>query len=138
MDPIDNDADFINASDIPQRIAELQGADCGSELEGDDGCDNVNTCPSCYGEAEEELAQLTDLMDTLKDIYGSARNVDMNNPTLIRESYFGEYARKFAEDMIGSELGILDGFIDWEGFTSYLQTDYTDIDFGGVTYWVHG
>jgi hypothetical protein len=41
-----------------RRVAELEAADCGGDLEGLDGCSNVSLCPSCYGEAGEELARL--------------------------------------------------------------------------------
>lgn len=58
--------------------------------------------------------------------------------TLIRGTYFEDYARQFAED-----IGALEGCdrwpatcIDWEKAASELQCDYTAVDFDGVGYWV--
>lgn len=58
--------------------------------------------------------------------------------SLIRDSYFHEYAQQFAEDIgavSGSEKWPLN-CIDWDQAAKDLQMDYTSIDFGGVTYWV--
>ena len=40
------------------RIAELRAADCHDPDPRGEGCDAVDLCPSCYGEAGEELAAL--------------------------------------------------------------------------------
>lgn len=40
------------------RIAEIELADCHEPDPAGDGCCAVNLCPSCYGEAAEELARL--------------------------------------------------------------------------------
>lgn len=58
--------------------------------------------------------------------------------TLIRDSYFKEYAQQFAEDIgaINREASWPNSCIDWDEAASELQQDYTSIEFDGVTYWV--
>lgn len=58
--------------------------------------------------------------------------------TLIRDSYFEEYARQLAEDIgaIDPKAGWPNTFIDWEAAAEALQQDYTQVEFDGVTYWI--
>ena len=58
--------------------------------------------------------------------------------TLIRDSYFKEYAQELAED-----IGAIDNnaswpltCIDWVQATRELRMDYSAVDFDGVTYWI--
>lgn len=118
-DEITNTDDYINVSEIGPRIAVLntRAADTGlEEWERE--------------QAAEEAAGLVALLDEIRGMFRSG-----HEPALIRASHFGEYAREYAADIIGDELGILDGFIDWDGFADSLKMDYAELDFGGVTYW---
>lgn len=117
---IDSGDNIINGSDITARIAELEAYDPYEELS---------------EWAADELTALRELYDDLCGIFG-ADAISVNNPTLVRESHFVDYARNFAEEIVGGELDILDGFIDWEGFASSLQGDYASVEFDGVTYYV--
>lgn len=58
--------------------------------------------------------------------------------TLIRDSYFEDYARELAEDIgaIGKDLPWPACHIDWEAAADALKIDYTEVDFDGVSYWV--
>ncbi len=58
--------------------------------------------------------------------------------TLIRDSYFEDYAREFAKDIgaINGDEGWPANCIDWEQASDNLKQDYTSIDFDGVDYWV--
>lgn len=58
--------------------------------------------------------------------------------TLIRDSYFEEYARQLAEDIGALEKADAWPYycIDWERAARELQQDYFEVDFDGVTYWV--
>lgn len=58
--------------------------------------------------------------------------------TLIRDSYFREYAEQLADD-----LGAVDRdarwpvcYIDWDAAADALKQDYSSVDFDGVTYWI--
>lgn len=57
--------------------------------------------------------------------------------TLIRDSYFEQYARDLAEDIgaIPDDAQWPCTCIDWEQAARELQQDYTTIDFDGVDYW---
>jgi hypothetical protein len=63
-----------------------------------------------------------------------------NEPTMIVDSYFEEYAQELAV-----ELGFIDrnnidewpcSCIDWEDAAEQLKNDYTEVTFGGYTYYV--
>ena len=58
--------------------------------------------------------------------------------TLIRDSYFKDYAMELADD-----IGAIDNnaswpltCIDWDQAARELQMDYSAVDFDGVTYWI--
>lgn len=63
--------------------------------------------------------------------------------TLIRDSYFTEYAQELvtdcgdAPDFDDLPWYIRDGVtVDWDVIARNVQLDYTAVDFDGVTYWV--
>lgn len=58
--------------------------------------------------------------------------------TLIRESYFTDYARELAEDIgaIQSDAQWPNYCIDWERAARELQQDYMSVEFNGVTYFI--
>jgi len=116
---ISNSDDIIDSHDIIERIAYLENALDVPENDRDE-------------DEARELAALRNLAEqgeTFEDWqYGVA---------LIRDSYFVTYAEELAED-----IGAIDRnaswplrHIDWEAAADELQTDYTDVEFDGVTYW---
>jgi hypothetical protein len=112
--------DTIDSRDILARIDELEGwAYDGSASEED----------------RVELAILQALASEASCspdwLYGEA---------LIRDSYFREYAMDLADDIgaILDELRWPTNCIDWDRAAQELQTDYFDVDFDGVTYWIRG
>ena len=59
--------------------------------------------------------------------------------TLIRDSYFRDYAQELAKDcgdVIWAELRWPLTCIDWAQAARELRMDYTPVDFDGVTYWI--
>lgn len=58
--------------------------------------------------------------------------------TLIRDSYFEEYAQELAEDtgFIKGNEGWPLNHIDWEAAADELKNDYFSVDFDGVEYWI--
>ena len=58
--------------------------------------------------------------------------------TLIRDSYFKDYAMELAEDIgaINRDATWPNTCIDWDQAARELQMDYTAVDFDGVTYWI--
>lgn len=112
-----NYSDVIDSRDIIERITELEDMD-----------------PNEREEFESELIALRNLAAQASDYasdwaYGE---------TLIRDSYFEEYAQELAEDVgaINHEATWPNTCIDWEQAARELRMDYTSVDFDGVTYWV--
>ena len=59
--------------------------------------------------------------------------------TLIRDSYFEDYAQELASELYSKAIGDAKwpfDCIDWEKAAEELQQDYTEVEFDGVTYWV--
>jgi hypothetical protein len=85
-------------------------------------------------DAQEELRILSALNDEGKDYSGDWGY----GATLIRDSYFIEYAKELADDIgaIDSNASWPCDCIDWEKAADQLKMDYSSIDFDGVEYWV--
>lgn len=125
---MDNTDDVIDSRDVIERAAELAARWVGSQNHPKDGCEPLSD------EEREELDSLSDLIDAGKDYapdweYGA---------TLIRDSYFKDYAMELAEDIgaLNTEAGWPAQYIDWDRASEALQQDCTSIDFDGITYWV--
>ena len=113
---ITNTADVLDSRDVIERCEELAGMD---ERDGEE-------------EAEYEA---------LKALCEEAAGYSLDwtyGVTLIRDTYFVDYARELAED-----LGLIDKnaswpatCIDWERAARELRMDYTSVEFDDVTYWV--
>ncbi len=112
-DTITNSDDIIDSRDIAARIAELED----SQDEDD----------------QTELAMLQSLVDQYS---GSEWEYGV---TLIRETYFADYAEEFAKDVSDIPVEAFDAWpmncIDWEQAASELQMNYVSLDFDGVTYY---
>ena len=122
--PISNTEDIIDIRDVMARVEYLADAD------------DVDT--DAESEDQQELASLTALLEECRGNGGDEQwRGDWYPLTLIRDSYFTDYAQELAED-----IGAIDpnatwplNCIDWEQAASELQTDYTSVDFDGTTYW---
>jgi hypothetical protein len=132
--------DIIDSRDVIARIEELQ--EMRSEIEDRSDRSDPGTVEhtsaledlEAFDRSEqhelEELVALADAADGASDWeYGAS---------LIRDSYFKEYAQELAE-----ECGLLPESdkwptrcIDWDRAAEELKMDYFTVDFGGVTYWV--
>lgn len=117
---ISNLDDMINSSDVIARIEELLEAR------------PLDT---------EDNAELNALMSLAEEGEGAA---DWHyGETLIRDSYFQEYAENLADELGYLEQGAQGAqptwpftCIDWEKAADELQTDYFSVDFDGITYWI--
>ena len=86
----------------------------------------------------EELQTLENLLEELKGCGGDEQwEGDWYPITLIRDSYFEDYAEELANDIgaINSEASWPNNCIDWERAARELQQDYSSVEFDGVTYW---
>lgn len=120
--PPTNMDDVIDSRDVIERIEELEGAD--HEDFGDAGLN---------ADEVEELTILRELAKECEDCPDWP-----HGETLIRDSYFEQYAQELAEDCC--EMPNSDQWpqrcIDWEQAARELQVDYTSIEFDGVDYWI--
>lgn len=113
-----------DSRDLIELIDELQG-------QVDDFDDETN--PDEAESVRDELARALKLQEeaeTAEDYtYGAG---------FIRDDYFEEYARQFAEDIgaIETDAGWPGSYIDWPAAAAALQQDYTPIEFEGTTWWV--
>jgi len=57
--------------------------------------------------------------------------------TLVRDSYFVQYAMDFAEDIgaVNPDATWPNNYIDWDRAADALQMDYSSVEINGTTYW---
>ncbi len=136
----------IDSRDIIARIAELEAArDDAAEryrwainaYEAESDPENSAPNLTDFQMDEDDTAELAALLALEADAEGYADDWRYG-VTLIRDSYFEDYARELAE-----EIGAMDPnaswpltCIDWAEAARQLQQDYTAVEFDGVTYWV--
>jgi hypothetical protein len=141
---ISNSDDVIDSRDIIARIEELEPYDykvcpecgCTEGDEHDEDCSQPEPVDNLDESDKEELTALLALQDECEGYVSDWKYGE----TLIRDSYFENYARELAEDVgdIPRELRNQWPFtcIDWEQAAEELKQDYTSAEFDGVTYWV--
>lgn len=114
---MDSNSDTIDSREIIERIEELEneGVEQGTP-EGD------------------EYEALKTLAEEGESTYGEEWTYGV---TLVRDSYFADYARDLAGDLgyLSNDHGWPFDYINWEEAAEALQIDYMEIDFEGVTYW---
>lgn len=127
---VSNRDDVIDSRDVIERIEELEEL-CEGASEHATGwyVDGVDVT--------EEHDELVVLKALAKEASGYADDWE-HGETLIRDSYFEEYAQELAEDIgaVNKDASWPNSCIDWEQAARELQMDYTVVDFDGVTYWV--
>lgn len=133
--PISNSDDVIDSREVIERIEELKAA--WSEATGDDYADySLSGDDLKAGLPDDEAVELVALRALAEE--GEGVEDWQYGATLIRDSHFQDYARELAEDIgaVPSEYTWPTSCIDWEQAARELRTDYTSVDFDGVTYWV--
>lgn len=128
INEITNDQNVIDSRDIIARIKYLEGEkETASQEEGFD--------EDLYDDTDEgsELKMLLVLQDE-----ASSSSDWTYGETLIRDTYFEEYAQELAEDcgMIDRNAKWPVYHIDWEAAAETLKQDYMSVDFAGVDYWI--
>lgn len=155
---ISNRDDIIDSRDVIKRIAELEGerddlqgtVDARQEaldaMDGDASEEQRSDAVADLTSAKEALAEWdTDNGEELKALQAFAEDASgyaedwHHGATLIRDSYFEDYARELADDLHGRAVRDASwpfDCIDWEKAADALKADYTSAEFDGVTYWV--
>jgi hypothetical protein len=125
--------DVIDVRDVIERFEHLEQLRQPGPVDlGDD--DNEQ-------DQDDLFAELADLETFLSDLRGNGEDEQWRGGwypvTLIRDSYFEDYARELAEDIgaIRSDVGWPCNCIDWKQAARELQLDYSTVKICGVTYW---
>ena len=136
---INNLDDTIDVRDIIARVEELREERDDLQLALDGGSqEDVNALAEWETDNAEELAELESLLNDLNGMGGNEQwEGDWYPVTLIRDSYFQDYAQELAEEcnMIDTNAKWPMTCIDWEKATRELQWDYSSVEVNGVTYW---
>ena len=137
---MDNTDDILDTRDMIARVEELRAE--WSEATGDEPADySLGEDDWSIGLGDDgaaEMVALLSLLDELKGYGGDEKwEGDWYPVTLVRDSYFIEYAREAAEDIgaVPDDASWPAYCIDWERAARDLRMDYTAADFNGVTYW---
>ena len=91
---------------------------------------------NCQSPMYEEAAEYLQLLELCREAEGCG---DWKyGETLVRDSYFTDYAQQLAEDVgaVDANASWPNNCIDWERAARELKVDYTAVDFDGVTYWI--
>ena len=124
--------DVIDTRDICERIEELEAE-----------VDNINDMPEGdmmkdTVEASDARAELKTLRALVEEIEAYSGDKCSDGVTMIRDSYFKDYAQELADD-----IGAIDvkatwpcNCIDWDQAARELQMDYSAVEFEGITFWI--
>jgi hypothetical protein len=126
---ISNSDDVIDVRDVIARFEEL-------ETELDDAHEDSET-----NEALDLRAEFDTLKELLSDLESNGGDEEWRGAwypvTLVRDSYFRDYAQEEAEDLdlVKSDARWPYTCIDWRQAAEELKQDYSTVEFDGVTYW---
>lgn len=152
---ISNSDDVIDSREVIERIEEL-------ETERSDLSDAWDEARTARDETAEEDTEAhaaatkvvidartalqdwdSDYGDELKALQALQDEAEGYAPdwkhgaTLVRDSYFTEYAEELCKD-IGDMPKEIPSYIviDWEATAENIKQDYTSVEFDSVTYWI--
>ncbi len=105
---------------------------------------NIADCSEALNKAQQRLSEWEvgegDELKALKALAEEAEGCSdwQYGETLIRDSYFEDYAQELASDIgaINRDADWPLNCIDWAEAAEQLQQDYTSVDYDGVTYWI--
>lgn len=155
MADVSNMEDVMDVRDIIERVEEIEPdlwtnhyRHCDEEWSdtADSTCNDK--CPTCGAEIEphkseesDDYDEHTSLMAFLDEMKGNGGDHqwrgDWYPVTVVRESYFKDYAQELAEeqDLIKADAHWPNNCIDWDQAARELKIDYTGADFGDITYY---
>lgn len=142
---ISNDDELVNARDVIARIEELKKIQQEHEAElatlKRSASHDANTRIETLKESKQDIEAELETLESLAEEVGVYDTEWEKDSVLIRDSYFKEYAQEQAKgttplpDEVSWDEWPL-SCIDWERVARQLKTDYSPIEFDGVTYWV--
>lgn len=119
---------LLNLSDVTARIRYLTAHDCRNPDPDGEGCDSNFACPSCYGDAEEELAALRELETEMTDVG--------ENASAIGENYMDEFIYSELDGIYGEAVKALSSYLDWDSIRGDRESDMTETTYRGGTYYL--
>lgn len=131
---ISNTDDVIDVRDIIARVEQLEPIR-------QPGAVDLGNYDDNHTAQDDLFAELATLESLLSDLVGNGGDHEWRDEwypvTLIRDSYFEDYARELADDIgaVDREATWPNTYIDWEKASEALQQDYSTIEFEDVTYW---
>lgn len=135
---ITNSEDIIDSRSVTERIAYLEGERDSFVVNGVDERGNSMYDPTKWAEANpEDAEELAALLKLQEEAEGYVEDWKYG-ATLIRDSYFEQYAEELAEEIgaVSQNVSWPNNHIDWKAAAEELKQDYTSVDFDGVEYWV--
>lgn len=127
--------DIFDLRDVIARVEELRS-------ERDESDIPVNEYGGPNDSWATERAELAELESLLAELAGGGGDEQFEGDwypvTLIRDSHFKTYAEEFADDVGAIKPGEFQWpytCIDWDQAARELQTDYSSVEFRGVTFW---
>jgi Antirestriction protein (ArdA) len=141
MTDVNNLEDILDVRDIIARFEELETErdELKDAAEDEDADDAAREAYSEWNaDNEHEFDSLRELLDEMKGYSGDEQwRGDWYPITLVRDSYFQNYAEELADDIgaINDSATWPHTCIDWERAARELQMDYSSVEFGSVTYW---
>lgn len=125
--------DITDSRDVIARLNELQEErDALVEGMADDGEVAETALNDWDDEYKEELDALVNLCDGCS-IYDGDWTL---GTSIIRDSYFTEYAKDLAADISGAMNAWPCNHIDWDAAAEELKNDYSEIIYDGDSYYV--
>lgn len=126
---LNNTDDIIDVRDMIARVEELE-----------DERDAFDTESGNFEDSDEgaELAKLEEVLADLQGMGGDEQwRGDWYPITLIRDTYFKDYAQELAEEIGAIPEGATwpCTCIDWDQAARELQYDYSGVEIDGITYW---
>lgn len=148
---ISNSDDTLDSRDVEKRLDELEDeksdlesalSELKEELEDETDEEEQTDIKAQIESAEKALEEWEESSEgeelkELKAFWDELEGYVSGGETLIRDSYFSDYAKEFCRDVYGMEdiPDLLQNNINWEGVAEDLQADYSSAEWDGVTYW---
>ena len=137
--------DIIDSRDVMERIKELRASLAGTPFADEqyslaelrDIEEGTHYAwQDAVGFDPDEIDELIDLLEFAEAGKYTAADWE-HGATLVRDSYFKEYAQELAEEIgaINSDARWPNDCIDWDQAADQLKADYSTIEVGGHTYY---
>jgi len=90
-----------------------------------------------YKELDDEDRAFIRMFEQLEEELTSVEDYAYNEPTLIKDTYFTDYAIEFADSVYGINDSMDWPFnrIDWDAAADDLKMDYIEFEIGPYTYY---